>query len=90
MEPLLSSVPNIDLDGVGWVIVGGESGPGARPMAKEWVEDIRAQCERHGVAFFFKQWGGVNKKTVGRKLDGRIYDGMPAQSMINDELGMMN
>ena len=78
MEPLLSSVPNIDLDGVGWVIVGGESGPGARPMAKEWVEDIRSQGERHGVSFFFKQWGGVNKKTVGRKLDGRIYDGMLA------------
>ena len=80
MEPLLSSVPDIDLDGIGWVIVGGESGPGARPMAKEWVEDIRAQCERHGVAFFFKQWGGVNKKKNGRRLDGRIYDGMPVMA----------
>ena len=81
MEPLLSSVPDIDLAGIEWVIVGGESGPGARSMAKEWVEDIRAQCERAGVPFFFKQWGGVNKKKYGRELEGRTWDEMPAISL---------
>lgn len=60
------------------MIVGGESGPGARPMAREWVEDIRAQCERANVAFFFKQWGGVNKKKTGRILQGRTWDELPA------------
>ena len=80
MEPLLSSVPDLDLDGIDWVIVGGESGPGARPMAKEWVEDLHAQCERYEVPFFFKQWGGVNKKKNGRRLDGRIYVGMPVMA----------
>mgnify|MGYP000415722304 CR=1 FL=1 len=78
LELLLSALPALDLEGIDWVIVGGESGPGARPMAKEWVEDIREQCERHGVAFFFKQWGGVNKKKAGRILHGPTWDGMPA------------
>ncbi|HLW67366.1 MAG TPA: phage Gp37/Gp68 family protein [Gemmataceae bacterium] len=77
VEPLLGSIPNLDLQGIDWVIVGGESGPGARPMQAEWVRDIRDQCRRAGVAFFFKQWGGVNKARTGRELDGRTWDEMP-------------
>lgn len=77
MEPLLSSVPKMDLNGLNWIIVGGESGPGARPMKQEWVEDIRDQCHRHRIPFFFKQWSGVNKKASGRMLNGRTYDEMP-------------
>lgn len=76
VEPLLEAV-QLDLAGVDWVIVGGESGPGARPMKAEWVRDIREQCQAAGVPFFFKQWGGVNKKKAGRLLDGRTYDEMP-------------
>lgn len=78
MEPLLSPLTDIPLDGMNWVIVGGESGPGARVMKKEWVVDIRNQCERAGIPFFFKQWGGVNKKKAGRLLEGRTWDEMPA------------
>jgi len=78
MEPLLSAVPDMNLRGIDWVIVGGESGPGARPMSEEWVDDILAQCRRAKVPFFFKQWGGVNKKANGRELQGRIYSEMPA------------
>lgn len=77
-EPLLGPLPALDLDGIDWVIVGGESGPGARPMDKRWVVDIRRQCEEQNRKFFFKQWGGVNKKKAGRTLDGRTYDAMPA------------
>ena len=77
MEPLLSAVPDLDLTGIDWVIVGGESGPGSRPIAKAWVHDIRRQCQTAEVPFFFKQWGGLNKKKAGRKLDGRVYGGMP-------------
>lgn len=76
-EPLLSQINNIDLNDVDWVIVGGESGPGARPMEKKWVNEIRNQCRTYGVPFFFKQWGGVNKKKAGRLLNGRTYDEMP-------------
>jgi protein gp37 len=76
-EPLLAALPDIPLVGIDWVIVGGESGRGARPMLVSWVKDIRAQCRRKGVPFFFKQWGGVNKKRSGRLLDGRTYDSMP-------------
>jgi protein gp37 len=65
------------IDGIDWAIVGGESGPGARPMAEEWVLDIRDQCLRHGVCFFFKQWGGVTKKKTGRLLEGRSWDELP-------------
>ena len=79
-EPLLASVGNIDLARIDWVIVGGESGPGARPMRREWVVDIRDQCAHASVPFFFKQWGGVRKKSAGRELDGRTYDAMPALS----------
>lgn len=78
LEPLLGPVPNMNLKDIHWAIVGGESGPGARPMELEWVLDIRNQCRRAKVPFFFKQWGGVNKKRTGRLLDGRTWDEMPA------------
>jgi protein gp37 len=77
LEPLLGPLPELDLRGIHWVIVGGESGPGARPMSKEWVTDLRDQCLRAQVPFFFKQWGGVNKKAAGRELDGRTWDEFP-------------
>ncbi len=77
IEPLLEDVGQLNLTGIAWVIVGGESGPGARPMRREWVASILEQCDRAGVAFFFKQWGGVRKKQAGRELDGRTYDAMP-------------
>ena len=78
LEPLLGPLPDLDLAGIDWAIVGGESGPGARPMQHAWVADLRDQCRRAGVPFFFKQWGGVNKKRGGRLLDGVIWDEMPA------------
>jgi len=80
LEPLLGPMPDLDLDGNDWVIVGGESGPGARPMHPNWVRDIREQCLAQQVAFFFKQWGGTNKKKAGRVLDGRTWDEMPTLS----------
>jgi len=76
LEPLLGAV-NLDLSGIDWVIVGGESGPKARPTEKSWVIGIRDLCIAAGVPFFFKQWGGVNKKKAGRKLDGETWDEMP-------------
>ncbi|MCG3132648.1 MAG: hypothetical protein FLDDKLPJ_03511 [Phycisphaerae bacterium] len=79
-EPLIGPLDNLPLDGISWVIVGGESGPGARTMQRSWVESIRRQCRRAGVAFFFKQWGGVQKHRAGRELNGRTYDGMPRQA----------
>ena len=78
LEPLLGALPNLKLDEIDWVIVGGESGPGAREMKKKWVIDIRDQCAGANVDFFFKQWGGKRKSTTGRELDGRTYDEMPA------------
>lgn len=77
IEPLLEHIGPINLAGINWVIVGGESGPGARPMNIQWVRDIHVQCKRTGVAFFFKQWGGVRKSETGRALDGRTYDEFP-------------
>lgn len=77
VEPLLGPIPNLDLKGIDWVIVGGESGPGARPMKKEWVTEIRDQCIDAGVSFFFKQWGGVRKYQTGRELDGRYWNEYP-------------
>ncbi len=77
IEPLLGPIPHLDLRGIDWVIVGGESGPGARPMDPEWVIDIKEQCVDRGVPFFFKQWGGVQKKRAGRMLEGRIWNQMP-------------
>lgn len=80
IEPLLGPILNLTLEGIDWVIVGGESGPGARPMDPTWVIDIRDQCGEAGVPFFFKQWGGVRKKQAGRLLEGRTWDEMPAVS----------
>jgi protein gp37 len=82
LEPLLGPLPNLNLEGIHWVIVGGESGNGARPMEEAWVRDIKAQCDRAGVAFFFKQWGGTNKKATGRLLDGRTWDAMPPRGVL--------
>jgi protein gp37 len=76
-EPLLGSLAPLDLLGVHWVIVGGESGPGARPMDAQWAREIRNKCVHHSIPFFFKQWGGVNKKATGRVLDGRTWNEMP-------------
>lgn len=76
-EPLLSEITDLDLRGINWAIVGGESGPGARPMEEEWVLEIRQQCSENNVPFFFKQWGGTNKKKAGRLLEGRTWDGIP-------------
>ena len=80
LEPLLGPLPDLNLEGIDWVIVGGESGPGARPMKEKWVCDIRDRCLTSQVPFFFKQWGGVVKKRTGRILDGRIWDQMPISS----------
>jgi len=80
LEPLLGPLGGLGLEAIDWVIVGGESGPKARPVAAEWVTDIRDQCWRGGVAFFFKQWGGTNKKRAGRLLDGRTWDDMPPKA----------
>lgn len=77
-EPLIGPLPRLELAGIHWVIVGGESGPGARPMDPAWVDDLQRQCTRAGVAFFFKQWGGVNKRRTGRSLHGRTWDEMPS------------
>jgi protein gp37 len=77
LEPLLGPLSNLNLEGINWVIVGGESGPRARPMRKEWVVEIRTQCQKAQVPFFFKQWGGTNKKRSGRVLDDRTWDEMP-------------
>ena len=77
LEPLIGALPNLDLDLIDWVIVGGESGHNPRPMDVDWVIDIQEQCKKAGVEFFFKQWGGKNKKKNGRELNGRTYDGMP-------------
>jgi protein gp37 len=82
IEPLLEDIGVLDLSGIHWVIVGGESGHGARPMKEEWVVSLREQCQRTGVAFFFKQWGGVHKSKTGRLLKGRTYDEMPADGRL--------
>lgn len=80
-EPLIGSVADADLSDIHWAIVGGESGPSARPMAEQWVDEIEAACRQHRAAFFFKQWGGKNKKAAGRSYRGATYDEMPALSM---------
>ena len=80
LEPLLGPLPALDLRRIDWVIVGGESGPGARPMDPKWVTEIRDQCRGADVAFFFKQWGGTNKKRTGRILEGRTWDEMPSSA----------
>lgn len=87
VEPLLGPINRLPLDGIDWVIVGGESGPGARPMEVDWVRSIRDRCRDCGTPFFFKQWGGTQKKAAGRTLDGRTWDEMPKryQEMIDGE-----
>jgi protein gp37 len=80
VEPLLEDLGQFNFTGIDWVIVGGESGHGARPMKKEWVVSVRDQCRRDGVPFFFKQWGGVRKKAAGRELDGKTYDELPERT----------
>jgi len=80
IEPLLGPLGKLNLEGIDWVIVGGESGPGARTMDPAWVLDIRNQCRKTGVPFFFKQWGGTRKKKAGRVLEGRTWDEMPMMS----------
>ena len=87
LEPLLGPLPKLDLRGIHWVIVGGESGPGARPMKEEWVLEIRDNCKDSGVPFFFKQWGGVNKKRAGRELQGQTWDELPAVMMNSQQSG---
>src|ERR1035441_1377170 len=77
VEPLLEDIGLLDLSGISWVIVGGESGPGARPIDAAWIRSIRDQCTDSGVPFFFKQWGGVRKKEHGRVLDGAMHDEFP-------------
>ncbi|HWW61477.1 MAG TPA: phage Gp37/Gp68 family protein, partial [Thermoanaerobaculia bacterium] len=78
VEPLLEDLGDMDLSGISWVIVGGESGPGARSMHPTWVDNVFRQCRAQRVSFFFKQWGGTRKKSAGRMLHGRTYDEMPA------------
>jgi protein gp37 len=80
LEPLIGPLPDLNLFGIDWVIAGGESGPKARPMKTEWVIDIKDQCKDADVAFFFKQWGGKNKKKAGRLLEDRTYDEMPSKA----------
>ena len=84
-EPLLGAIADANLDGIHWAIVGGESGPGARPMRTDWVRSIRSQCENQGVAFFFKQWGGVLKTRTGRRLDGRTWNAMPSVDRVSKD-----
>jgi protein gp37 len=79
MEPLLEPIAELDLIGIDWVIVGGESGPGARPLNEDWVMDIKGKCQTSNIPFFFKQWGGVNKKKGGRLLEGRLWNQIPVR-----------
>jgi protein gp37 len=80
LEPLLAPMSDMDLSGIDWVIVGGESGPGARPLKPQWVRSIRDQCIERHVPFFFKQWGGTNRKKAGRELDGRTWTELPSKN----------
>ena len=86
VEPLLENLGVIDLSRIDWVIVGGESGFGARPMQKEWVVSIQNQCAENRIPFFFKQWGGRQKSKTGRLLDGRTYDEMPSRQKPADSI----
>lgn len=88
LEPLLGPLSGMNLAGIDWVIAGGESGPGARPLDPEWVRDIRDQCVAASVAFHFKQWGGVNKKKTGRTLDGRTWDEFPERKRAIFDAGL--
>jgi len=90
LEPLLESLGAIDLEGIAWVIVGGESGPHARPLRSEWVCEIRDQCRSAGVPFFFKQWGGRTPKTGGRQLEGEEYNSMPTPALADSKRGVFS
>ena len=90
LEPLLGPIPRLPLTGVHWVIVGGESGPAARPMVPKWVFQIRDRCSQHEVPFFFKQWGGVHKSKTGRELHGRVWDDMPILRAVTTAEGVMS
>lgn len=81
IEPMLGPIPDMELNGIDWAIVGGESGPRARPIQRDWVIDIRNQCQKAGVPFFFKQWGGTNKKKAGKLLEGKIWNQMPSPAV---------
>jgi protein gp37 len=90
IEPMLEAIPNMNLQGIDWVIVGGESGRNARPIRKEWIEDIQRQCEKQKTHFFFKQWGGLRKKQNGNLLNGKLYQEYPPdyqkwQQLLNDQ-----
>jgi protein gp37 len=85
IEPLLEELGEIDLAGIDWVIVGGESGPRARPMQEDWVLSILKQCRKRCVPFFFKQWGGVRKHQTGRELGGRTYDEQPSRTIADSQ-----
>jgi protein gp37 len=89
LEPLIGPLKELRLEGIDWVIVGGESGPGARPMQKEWVLSIPSQCRRSKIPFFFKQWGGVQKFRAGRTLNGRVFDEMPKRQKRRDFEGLV-
>lgn len=86
LEPLLGPLPYLNLSSIHWVIVGGESGPKARPMKKSWVLEIRDHCQKAKVPFFFKQWGGTNKKKTGRELDGRTWDELPKLAISSSQI----
>jgi protein gp37 len=86
LEPLLGPLPALKLDGIDWAIVGGESGPGARPMNEEWIIEIKRRCEENNVPFFFKQWGGVNKKKAGRLLEGKTWNQYPDKADLQPAL----
>ena len=86
LEPLLGPLADLNLSGIHWVIVGGESGPGARPIQQSWVVSIRDQCQEANVSFFFKQWGGTNKKKSGRELDGRTWDELPTLALLSSQI----
>lgn len=90
LEPMLGPIPNLNLRGVDWVIVGGESGPHARPMAEEWVINVRDRCLAANVPFFFKQWGGINRKKAGRELQGRLWNEMPIPPSRQDDAGCVD
>ena len=87
-EPLIGPLDDLPLNGIHWVIVGGESGPRARPMKIEWIRAIFRQCRQSNVPFFFKQWGGVRKDLTGRKLNGRTYDEMPQPAAAEETSGL--
>lgn len=86
VEPLIQPVPDLPLEGIDWVILGGESGPGARPLKPEWVRTVRDGCLEAGVPFFFKQWGGVQKKKTGRTLDGTTWDAIPNPTSVSERV----